>query len=145
MSNAAPTGNESVDKSILLEVYRAQWADIHHNRNQDWEISKFILAGILAVSGLKAFSTAVLLTTIVALGFAVICALGVIITFRHKRLFYEKMAAVFVLERQMGIDKLNLFPQPTKLRRLRTQDILIVTYIFWAILFVVFAIVQRGI
>jgi len=80
-----------LDRSILPEIYRVQWADIHHNRNQDWELVKVILAGILGLSGISAFSNSSQLIIYLSFSFIFICFIGAFVTYHHKNLFKEKM------------------------------------------------------
>lgn len=131
-----------VDKAFLVEVYKAQWADIHHSRSQDWEIAKLILGGFLGLSGLKAFTNAVLLTTLLAFGFVIVCIFGILVTVRHRQLFDEKMDAIKRLENEMGMDDLQLFPVSRPRRVLRTQNILIATYVLWGVMFALFAVME---
>ncbi|MBK7710694.1 MAG: hypothetical protein IPJ37_06940 [Bacteroidales bacterium] len=88
----------TIDKDYLLEVYKAQWSDIHHNRTQDFEIAKLILGGFLGLSGLKAFGDTPDLTITVAIIFIIICLFGILIAIRHKKLFNEKMNAIKICD-----------------------------------------------
>ena len=128
------------DKSMLAEIYRVQWADVHHSRNQDWELIKVILAGILGLSGISTFSNSNQLVDDLSIGFIFICILGAFVTIHHKSLFKEKLKALKILEHEMGVDELNLFPQSTKKfsEYFTTQNFLIFFYIFSALIFGIF-------
>ena len=144
MSGQPDPNQHPCDRETLLEIYRAQWADIHHTRDQDWEISRLILAGFLGLSGLTAFSGARLLIILLALGFTVISVLGIGVTLRHRRLFREKMAAIRILEKELKVDQLHLFKPPRSQRIFTTQNILIVVYVCSALVFEAFILSQRG-
>lgn len=133
---------EIIDKDFLIEVYKSQWEDIHHNRTQDWEIARLILAGFLGLSGLKIFGKSPALNITVSIAFVIICLFGILVAVRHKDLFNEKMHAIKKLEKEMGIETLSLFNPNKEKIRLRTQNILIWTYTTWAVLFLIFAILE---
>lgn len=136
------TVRKRIDNTIIIEVYKTQWADIHHSRNQDWELSKLILVGFIGVSGLKAFTEAELLLTILSGSFVLVCILAVLITIRHKRLFAEKMRAIRILEQEMNLIQLRLFTPTSKANLFTTQNFLIVIYILSAIIFGTFFFLQ---
>ncbi|RMF57883.1 MAG: hypothetical protein D6748_10160 [Calditrichaeota bacterium] len=132
----------AIEKDILLETYKTQWADIHHSRDQDWELSKLILAGFLGLSGLTAFADTPILVQLLSISFIILSVLGILVTIRHKRLFAEKMAAIRILEKELNIDQLNLF-KPTKgLRLFTTQNFLIIIYVLSALIFGIFLLLQ---
>jgi len=126
------------EDSLIIEYYKIQWMDIHHSRNQDWELSKLILAGFLSVSGLRAFTDATLLLLVLSGSFVLLSILAIFITIRHKRLFSEKMSAIRKLETEMGLDRLQLFKSAKGLRLFTTQNFLIAIYIVSASIFSTF-------
>jgi hypothetical protein len=130
------------DKDTLLEVYKAQWEDIHHSRNQDWELSKLILAGFLGLSGLTAFTNASVLIALLSISFILLSILGILVTIRHKNLFAEKMRAIRILEKELGVDSLNLFKPIKGSHLFSTQNFLITIYFLSAIIFGVFLYLQ---
>ncbi|MCK5155353.1 MAG: hypothetical protein KAQ69_02900 [Spirochaetales bacterium] len=141
--------SEEVDisKDILIAVYEAQWADIQHSRNQDWELSKTIMIGFLGLSGISALKGSPMLIFWLSLGFIILSITGLLVTIRHNHLFKEKMDAINLLEKRMGIDKLYLFkPRKALLRWFKVQTVLILMYIFSALLFLIFiiSILQNG-
>ncbi|MBU7048314.1 MAG: hypothetical protein HXS54_17925 [Theionarchaea archaeon] len=133
-------------RETLIEIYKAQWADIHHSRKQDWELAKFILTGFIAISGLKILRLDEGLLKFVAIAFAFISFLAVMVTIRHKFLFKEKMRAIMKIENHLGIDELNLFEPTIKLgfwklrfswpRFFSVQNFLIIIYFLSFIIFV---------
>lgn len=129
----------SVPEHVLIEVYKAQWTDIHHSRNQDWELSKIIFAGVIGLSGLRFLGDHHTLQILVAVALSFISLLAVAITYRHKILFEEKMSAIRKIENHLRIDKLELFKPKESLLPpyFNTQNLLIAIY---SIAFVVFAV-----
>lgn len=124
-----------------------QWQDIHHNRNQDWELCKLVTGGFIGLSGLTAFSHAKLLISLLSLSFIVIGIMAILITIRHKVLFSEKMSAIRKLESALYVDQINgspLFMSQTSssLGLLHVQTILIAIYALSTFIFVVFLFLQ---
>ncbi|KJR41961.1 hypothetical protein MCHI_002134 [Candidatus Magnetoovum chiemensis] len=37
----------TIDKSTLIEIYKTQWNDIHHNREQDWKLANIIFVSFV--------------------------------------------------------------------------------------------------
>lgn len=124
-------------QQILIEVYKTQWSDIHHSRNQDWELSKIILVGFIGLSGLEIFGKYKLLQILIAIVFAFIGILAIAVTIRHKILFREKMEAIKKIEKELEID---LFESNKKFRLFTTQNFLIAIYSFSTLIFVIFFI-----
>jgi hypothetical protein len=148
MGQKPKTENASIPNDILIAVYEAQWADIQHSRDQDWELAKMILAGFLGLSGLSALKGAPLLILWFSFCFVILSIVGMLVTTRHNQLFREKMNAIRILEKEMAVDKLHLFkPRTSLLRYFKVQVVLIMMYLFSGILFLIFAItiLQKGI
>ena len=143
---------ETIDNNTLLgiylDVYKTQWEDIHHTRNQDWEFSKLILAGFVGLSGLTAFTKSTTLIVTLAIAFMIFSCLGILVTLRHKRLFDEKMKAIRILEKHLQIDKLELFTKKKKRGILgiiplpSTQICLVAIYILSFGIFTLFLLVE---
>lgn len=142
---------DEIDKKpsneALVAVYNAQWADIHHNRKQDWELCKLVIGGFVGLSGLTAFSHAKLLISLLSVGFIVIGIMAILITLRHKALFSEKMSAIRKLESVLHVDHINgsplFMPQTnSSLGLLHVQTILIAIYALSTFIFVVFLFLQ---
>lgn len=144
-ANITPIGTEpEALEHTLIEVYKAQWADIHHSRNQDWELSKIIFIGVIGLSGLKFLGDnhALLVLFTVALSF--ISLLAVAITYRHKILFKEKMGAIRKVEKHLGVDKLELFKSQGSLLPsfFNTQNLLITIYSITFMIFAIFSAIE---
>ena len=106
-----------------------------------------ILAGFLGLSGLSALNGAPMLILWLSTCFVVLSIIGMLVTIRHNQLFEEKMNAIRLLEKQMKIDKLQLFkPRKSLLQYFKVQLVLIMMYLFSAILFLLFVIIiiQNG-
>ena len=119
MSDPEPPSAET--QKVLLEVYRAQWSDIHHTRQQDWELSRLILLGVLGVGGLKIIGEHRML--------------AIATTLRHRQLFREKMTVVRRLEEALGVGSYMAIPSWGRLRWFGVQNLLIVMYASFAALF----------
>ena len=134
--------NQELTLDLLLEIYKVQWEDIHHTRDQDWELSKLVLAGFLGLSGLTAFATQRLLIALLAISFILLSIMGILVTIRHKNLFQQKMNAILILEHKMKVDQLNLFGENKSNQIFTTQNILLLIYTLSALIFGVFLFLQ---
>ncbi|MDD2814160.1 MAG: hypothetical protein PHP00_00245 [Thiotrichaceae bacterium] len=139
--------NQKPSQEALLAVYNAQWADIHHNRNQAWELCKLVIGGVIAISGLTAFTHAKLLISMLSVLFIIVGIMAILITIRHKVLFSEKMSAIRKLESALYVDHINgsplFMPQTSSsLGLLHVQTILIAICTLSTFIFVVFLFLQ---
>lgn len=134
---------EKLAPEVLLEVYQAQWNDIHHSRIQDFELAKLILGGFLGVGALLAWrpDNNVLLICVLCACFGVLSVLGAAVTARHRYLFKEKMDAIRQLEAALNIDGPRLFPKSKLPGWFNTQLMLLIMYVMSACVFVVLALV----
>lgn len=141
--DSPPVLEITVPEHTLIEVYKTQWADIHHSRNQDWELSKFIVAGVIGLSGLKILDEHHTLQKIVTLALAFLSLLAVAITYRHKLLFEEKIGAIRKIEKKLGVDKLELFESKKSLlpESFNTQNLLIGMYLVSFLIFAIFSMI----
>jgi len=128
--------------TVLLEVYRAQWADIHHTRQQDWELSKVVLVGSIGVSGLRVVGEHEILELVVAVLFLIISVMAIAVTIRHKNLFREKMSVVMKLEKRLRVSGFMVSPTWGQLGLFSTQNVIIVMYSAFAMFFAAFLFID---
>ena len=131
------------DAATYVEFLKIQWLDVHHSRNQDWELSKLVTAGALGIAGLKYFGEHTYLLKTATFSVAFLCLLALLITIRHRMLWKEKLVAIRNIEGKLNIPATDLFVVRNKgllswfKRHFHTQHFLILIYFVAMIFFIV--------
>ncbi len=96
------TNNNKIENETLLSIYSAQWADLHHNRSQDWQLFKVEVIGMFGVGSLNIFEAYPEIQKMAAIVFAFLSFLSVCITLRHMMLNKEKMNTIKRIEAMLN-------------------------------------------
>lgn len=88
-----------VPVSDLMEFIKAEWADIHHSRNQEWTILAMIGVSFYFLSQAEDLAQKG-----AAIGFGIgACIVGIFISMRHWALLLSKIKVINICERKLGI------------------------------------------
>ncbi|KYK34631.1 MAG: hypothetical protein AYK18_13950 [Theionarchaea archaeon DG-70] len=89
----------TVNASDLTEFIKAQWADIHHSRNQDWTILAMVGVSFYFLSQAEDLASRG-----AAIGFGIgTCLIGICISMRHWALLLSKTKMINICQEKLGI------------------------------------------
>lgn len=140
--------NESESKAseaAHLEFLRIQWADVHHTRLQDWELSKLVIAGAIGIASLKFFGEHPRLQVAASITVAALSFLALLITIRHRMHWNEKKEVIKNIEKKLHIEysKFSTNKKKTSVEKIfHTQTFLIVIYAVTTLFFIFLCFVE---
>lgn len=128
-----------------LEFLRIQWADVHHTRLQDWELSKVVIAGAIGIASLKLFGEHPRLQVAASITVAALSFLALLITIRHRLHWNEKKEVIRNIEKELRIEyrDFSTNKKKTSIEKLfHTQTFLIAIYAVTTLFFIFLCFIE---
>ena len=127
---------QKADDNVLLEVYKTHWSDLHHIRDMDWQLARFILFGFLAIGAFDALSISKVFLATTSFCFAFVSTFGIQVARRSKFKLRKKIKYVQDIEEEIGLNRRLPYNPSDYMIRFSTANFLIVLFALSAGIFI---------